>query len=215
MKKLFDHKILENAFISLIPTGLGYVSAVKDFGQVPAIVACIIIFTVLFFIFQAKAVNDYQHAVAKVLATGYFFHCIEKIADNLRSDVDNNIEFNDHSKMQLPIEKIKVEIILPRTTETLTQSNHDLKSNKNLQIVYLNSTKEKSSSWFRAEKHGDGIIIKDLPNTLFSLPRYLSGPNTYKKNSKKYHKLFIERIEELFDQNINNHILNRFERVYL
>lgn len=213
--KLFDHKIAENAFLSLIPTGLGYVSAVKDFGQVTAIIACVVIFTILFFIFQMKSINEYQNAVVKVLATGYFFHCIEKISKNLRSDADNVLEFNDHSNMRLPLEKIEIIILLPKTTESLNKFNDDLKSNKNLKIVYINSSNEKSSSWFRAEKNGDGIIIKDFPNTLFSLPQYLSGPNSYKKNSQKYHKLFIERIDELFEQNIGNHILNKFKREYV
>ena len=213
--KLIDHRVLENVFISIIPTALAYVSAVKDFGQITAIATSIVIFAILFIISQLKSINEYQNAVAKVLATGYFFHCIEKISKNLRSDADNNLEFEDHSTMQLPLEKIRVEILLPKTTESLTKCDNDLKSNKKMQIVYINSPKEKSSSWFRAEKHANGVTITDLPNTLFSLPRYLSGPNAYKKNSQKYHRLFIEKIDELFDQSIGDHILTGFHKVYL
>lgn len=214
MRKL-EFISIEEVVISFIPTGMTYYSMVESIENIYAAVATsVIIFICFIVILYQKNVGTYKKALSEVLATGYFKNFVECLSQNLTIDGLNIIEFEDDEKqLQLSLDQIRIEIILPTSISSLSKVNEDLDS-RGFKRVFLNNRMDKSAFWARAVKDKEGIIIKDFPRTLYSLSEYVAKDfktDYTEKVSRKYHDAFIKKFNALMTTNASNSILKKFQ----
>lgn len=213
MRRL-DFISLEEALISFIPTGMTYYSSVMSINNIYiAIGLSLFIFVCFILILYQKNIGTYKRALSEILATGYFKNFVENLSKNLNLDEPNTLQFEGEKKEKaFALDQIKVEIILPSSLSSLNRINDEL-NQLQFKRVYFKNRMDKSGFWARAIERDGQLIIKDVPRTLFSLSEYITVEfkSSYsEKVSKKYHKAFIDKFDDLLAKNSGNVILSGF-----
>ncbi|RIH65046.1 hypothetical protein D1164_10680 [Mariniphaga sediminis] len=214
MKKLKFFN-LQDLLISVIPGFLTILTTIKDFEFWIALILGIVVLLLFIVLIIRKNIGVYKKEIADILANGYYINFLENLSYNLY-EFENEIEFGDKKTEFYDLDKISIEIIVPRSNEKLCEVADKLNDSKKLESINLKNRKNNSGFWARAERTGDSIIIKDFPRTLFSLPKYLKnelGEEYDEKKSMKYHKIFTDKIEKLISENSQNRVLAKFKIV--
>lgn len=210
-----DFISLEEAFISFIPTGMTYYSSVMSIGNTYiAIGLSMFIFICFILILYQKNVGTYKRALSEILATGYFKNFVENLSRNLNLEEPNTLQFEGEEKdKNFALDQIQIEIILPSSLSSLNRVNNEL-NQLHFKRVFFKNRLDKSGFWARALEKDGQLIIRDVPRTLFSLSEYIATEfkSSYpEKVSKKYHKAFIDKFDDLMAKNSGNVILSRFK----
>ena len=214
MKKLKFFN-LQDLLISVIPGILTIHSTIKDLKFWIALIFGIIVLMLFVVVIFIKNMTVYKKEIADILANGYYINFLENLSFNL-NEMENEIEFGDKRTEFYDLDKISVEIVVPKSNQKLGEVADKLNDSKKLESIILKNRKNNSGFWARAEKVEDTLIIKDFPRTLFSLPKYLKnelGEDYNEMKSEKYHKIFIDKLQKLISDNSQNRVLAKFKIV--
>ena len=214
MKKLRFFN-LQDLLISVIPGILTIHSTIRDLKLWIAFALGAIVLILFIIIIYRKNLVVYKKEIADILANVYFINFLENLSINL-IELKNEIEFGDKKTECYDLDKISIEIILPKSHQKLGEVADKLNNSKKLERINLKNRQNNSGFWVRAEKLEDALVIKDFPRTLFSLPKYLKnelGENYSENKSEKYHKIFIDKLQKLISDNSQNRILAKFKLI--
>ncbi len=212
MKKLKFFN-LHDLLISVIPGLLTIHSTIKDLEYWLSLICGVFVLVLFMTLIIRNNIGVYKKELAEILANGYYINFLENLSFNL-AELKNEVEFGNKTTKFYDLDAIAIEIIIPNSIAKLENAADRLNDSKKLESINLKNRDNNSGFWARAEKDGENLIIKDFPRTLFSLPKYLEnelGETYNERKSKKYHKIFIDKLQKLISDNRQNRKLAKFK----
>lgn len=192
---------------SIVPTVASFEGYLQDLIPLPILSnklvelgLGLIISIALALVFHKGNVRNYKKSLAEILATGYIINFAGRLGKLLKGKSDLECSFPDQSTLKILPEKIKVEVGLPSSLDSLNTLAERTESET--EIIYIREASLVEPYWVRGKKAEDGTLtIYEFPRTLFTLPKYLKKdfPDlvTSEKKSKKIFKSFNNKIEQL------------------
>lgn len=214
MKKLKFFN-LQDFLLSVVPGLLTYHSVIRELEFWLAIIAGFLVLLLFILLIIQNNIGVYKKDLAEILAHGYYINFLENLSLNL-VELKNEVEFGNKEIAFYDLDAISVELIIPESISKLEEVADQLNDSKKLESLNLKNRDNNTGFWARGIRDGDKLIIKDFPRTLFSLPKYLEtelGESYSEKKSQKYHRIFVEKIEELISNNRQNRKLAKFQIV--
>jgi hypothetical protein len=197
--------------ISLMPSIVTIIGTLPYFESpwIPVLSGVFILFC-LIGLFIHSNLGKKERALSEILATGYFINFLEPLARNIGKTTEVHFrESNDKKVFEL--QNIDITIYLPLSSDSLVNISDSLnRQEKYLNIDIINA-KDGTPFWARATAEGDVLKIADFPRTLFSLPRFVKmnlGQSRTKK-LKKYYESFIEKLQDLLEENRQDYVLRK------
>jgi hypothetical protein len=196
---------VKDLVFSIVPTAISYEGHLNKlpvpifYNQYVAMGTGLAISIFLGVLFYLDNIKTYKKSLAEILATGYFMNFTGRLAQLLNGKVDIEFLFPDNSIVKLKPTKVKVEVGIPVSHDSLIKYSSEVKHT--CEIVYIREATLSEPYWVHAKYDQGFLTIYEYPRTLFALSRYLekqfSDKENAEKNSKKIYAYFDKKIEEL------------------
>ncbi|MCK4344831.1 MAG: hypothetical protein KAX05_06040 [Bacteroidales bacterium] len=184
-----------SAVPSLAPLAINSLSK-EEYPTTASFLAAIIICLILFLIIQKYKIEQKKKAIPEILAIGYFMNFVRPLTRRLTKDTEIikekivEKEIIDCSNIETFIIKAELDN-LPEIKEKINQ----------LDKFSIRDKQGRDKSFaVRGEVKKNKAIIKDFPNTLFSLENYFQKEFGNKiKLKNKYVQRFYHKLEQLIN----------------
>lgn len=205
LQTLRENLSLKDIVFSSIPTVPTYTGMLN--GLLPEwilksnanlLILGLVIFSVFMLLLFFINNEENKKSLAQILATGYFQNFSGKLYFLLTQNSEVNFMFSGNTTRKFSPQQIQVEITLPSSLEELRSKAAEI--NRRTQIAYIDSNPFNEPFWVRVQLSDTGIIICEIPRTLFAIPKYLSAAYS-QKSSIKMHTAFNRKFRQILQDN--------------
>lgn len=190
MKDFFKFLTFKDVVFSIVPTVGTYLGYLKENPMFQNLWVSLAIgigaMSLLLFIFSQENAKTYRRSLAEILAVGYFYNFTSRLGKILKSKAPIEFTFVDNTTLAFPIEKITVEIAIPKSYTSLVTYSNQVESIT--EIAYIREQSKTEPFWLRTQKTQNDLTVFEFPRTLFALPLYLE--KDFKESDQSSQKIF-------------------------